>query len=171
MIISNYNSERAENSKRKNDATIKKIHKFERTAFCVKSILLIIMNLCIIAMSFCILGLMFFHGENMSNTMLFSMVVVVAISMVTVVLLMPKRKHPLTPNDYYDNIETKYHRLLATYKNVVFKLNDKNDIVCICEDYNRIVTASTLQPRFVKKSSEIAQPVLDVEHNCLWLPN
>lgn len=170
MLIHNYNYERAEKAQRQNDADIKKIHTVEKVAFYIKSSLLILMNICIIIMSICVLLMLTFHGNEVSNTMLFLMVVMVAFAMLVVAILMPKRKRPLTPIDYYDNIETKYHRIINKYDKVVFKTNETNEVVCICEDHDRNVEALTLHPNKVIKSDKIKNPVLDLQYDCLWLP-
>ena len=171
MRIQNYDAARAERMKTENDKIVQHNNSLERFGFYFKSILLIVMSLCIIAMCVCVVGVLIMEPEMASSPILWGMVLVTGCSLLLTLGFLLTRKKPAYVSDYhYDNMETKYHRLTTNYKVVRMNVDEKNNISCLCEDSERCVSAFVLKPGKVKTSSNIKAPVLDVQYDCLWLP-
>ena len=171
MQILNYNFDRAEKARINNNEKVSNYNKIEQTVFIVKSIVLIIMCLCLLAMVACI-AFMLYKDPSMVNSPITLLMVITtgSFSVMFVGFFIMRKKPEYVSMYYYDNMETKYHRLLRKYKNVIVQINDDNSVHCLCEDYHRSIEAFSLKPKKIQKTSEVKIPSLDFKTDCLLIP-
>ena len=170
MRIINYDCERAKTKLEHNNKRVLKYNKFARTAFFIKSGLVILMALCILAMCGCLVAMFIIDKNILNNIIIYPMIGCVGLSTILLLVFFQRRKVELCHDDYFDNSETKYYRATKQYKLVSLDINSKNEIGMICLDDNDEVTACSIKPKFVKISNKIKTPTLDFKYDCLWLP-
>ena len=171
MKIYNYNPERAEENKKRNDKRVASFRKISRIGTTVQRIVLAIMAVGVVMMMACVGIILTVYSEEAPNYAA-TLMIFITIANATIVCFMFKdqmsRKE--MDNNYYDDIETQYHRLLETYKSVKVELLPDNTVLCMCEDEERVIELKELKPRYIKTAKKLTQPTLDVSSSCLWLP-
>jgi hypothetical protein len=170
MRIQNYDVSRAENARKVNNQKVSKYNKIVRACFFIKSSMLILMSLCVLAMAIVVIAMLILYHGAATNPIIWCMAAFTGCSLLmTLCFLMTRNKAEYLEPTYYDNMETKYHRINSDYKIVHMSVDNSNNISCLCEK-DRCVEAFSLKPRLVKTTKNIKSPVLDVQHDCLWLP-
>lgn len=170
MRIYNYDVQRAEKSRQENDKKVASYNRMEKTFFIIKSAMLMVMATCVLAMAICVIAALIIEPEIASSPILWGMVVFTGISLcMTLAFVVTRKKAAYVETTYYDNLETRYHRLNSDYKIVKMTLDDTNTVSFLCEK-DRCVEAFSLKPRLVKTTKNVNTPTLDVKYDCLWLP-
>lgn len=170
MRIQNYDVSRAENAKKANDQKVIQYNQIMKACFFVKDSMLILMSLCVLAMAIVVIAMLILYPGAATNPITWCMVAFTGGSLfMTLCFLRTRKKAEYLEPTYYDNMETKYHRLNSDYKIVRMSIDNANNISCLCER-NRCVEAFSLKPRLIKTTKNIKSPVLDVQYDCLWLP-
>jgi hypothetical protein len=172
MNIYNYNPERAELALQQNNKRVKSDCAFFRTAHILQTALLVIMSAGVIGMLACTVIVASLNEGTTS--LLLSLVMAIGtlgFGLIVVILMLNHHRRENPSDDAFDDIETKYHRLLKTYKSVRVELMPDNTILCICEDDQRVEECKELKPRHIKMAHKLTQPTLDLSTSCLWLPS
>ena len=171
MKIYNYNPERAEKALKHNDERVKFERSLSRTAYIIKSCALAIMCTSVLAMLVCAIAVAVLYSGKTSLYIALAMFGITVVLGGCVFVLIRKHHHPQeTTDDYFDDLETRYHRMLGAYKSVKIELTADNKVLCVCEDADCFIECKELKPRCVKVAQKLTQPTLDVSSSCLWLP-
>jgi hypothetical protein len=169
MRIQNYDATRAENNRIINDKKVNSYNKFEKNAFCIRSILLIIINVCLFAMSSITLFAIVFIKDSMNSPYIWPMVAITGVGLIISCGFLVTRKKPTYLSDtHFDDAETQYHRLSTNY-NILDMIVKDDHVTCLCEK-DKCVRSFYIHPKLIKTSNKIKTPVLDVQYSCLWLP-
>lgn len=170
MNIINYDLKRANKSFDYNNRCVNHYNKWEWRGYVIKSVLLIIMSICLLAMCGCIIAAFLADQNIVYNPIIYFMIAFTTIAITTMLFVLRNRRLEYCDEAYYDNSETKYYRFVKKYKKVVLNINDKNEIGMVCIDQNDDVTIHRLIPKKIRSTANVKVPTLDMKYDCLWIP-
>ena len=176
MRIYNYNFARAEAHLRENDLKVAKTRRRTKYLRLTQLITLLVMLVGLIAMAVCSIIVLTVYKEEQYALMFGSMMSATTCCFAVLIFsLMSHTYRKLKQKSYdiedveYDDVETRYHRLVKTYEKVEPCVKD-NVIICLCYDKDNCLCGYEFRPRLVCKATKNKVPVFDLATNCLWMP-
>lgn len=173
--IHNYDSMRAEKGRIESDNKLRRMKKHERTGRLIQLGIVVFMFICILAMAACTIGALFINdGSSFEIIISVSMATTTCFCCLFAVCLMKRTYRKLHEIDEYDvtfdNVETRYHRLVQEYAFLEPRL-ERDAIVIMCYNKdNQLVCSHEFRPRTIQKAEKNRFPVYDVFNDCLWVP-
>lgn len=172
MLIYNYNYERAENNRINNDKQVAELRKLERGVRIAQRTIVAILIAAMVFMVLCVAAMFTIYASELPLPVSIAASIITALcGVVVAMLVIDQTSKKKVSDDHYDDLETRYHRLVKSYKKVDVILTSNRSVVCICENERGEKEVKELKPRYIQTPKRLTQPTLDLGASCLWVPD